>query len=112
MKHLEATSLYQYILCPLMFFYSKVARIRTPKPDASKMPANLFGTLFHEAMQLFYESKNSESNITKETLENALKNNGEALDSFINNAFNNNNVPDNTIIKKGCKRIHEKNSRI
>ena len=108
MKHLEATSLYQYILCPLMFFYSKVARIRTPKPDASKMPANLFGTLFHEAMQLFYESKNSKSNITKETLENALKNNGEALDSFINNAFNNNNVPDNTIIKKVVKEYMRK----
>lgn len=103
MKHLEATSLYQYIRCPLMFYFSKVARLRSPQPDASKMPANLFGTLFHEAVQLFYESKYEKPKITSEIIERALSNNGAELEIFIDKAFRQNNVPENAIIKKIVK---------
>lgn len=103
MKHLEATSLYRYICCPLMFYFSKVARISTPMPSPAKMPANLFGTLFHAAMQLFYEDKYAEPLITREMLEDSLERNAAALDVFIDNAFVSNKIPTNAIIKKVVK---------
>lgn len=100
MLSLEATSLYQYIRCPLMFYYSKVAGVRPPDPDASKTPANLFGTLFHKAMQLFYESECGEGLITAETLRRALKDGGAELEPFIRKAFADSGVPENAVIRK------------
>ena len=67
------------------------------------MPANLFGTLFHEAVQLFYESKYEKPKITSEIIERALSNNGAELEIFIDKAFRQNNVPENAIIKKIVK---------
>lgn len=55
LTRLEPTPLYMYVVCPLRFYYNKIAGLRAPNPDPDKMPANLFGTIFHEAVQLYYE---------------------------------------------------------
>ncbi len=99
LKRLEPTPLYMYVVCPLKFYYNKIAGLRAPNPDADKMPANLFGTIFHEAVQLYYEKKASH-HIERSTIENDL---GDKVHKYINKcvdeAFAVCKVPDNSVIR-------------
>lgn len=72
LETLEPTPMTKYIKCPLLFYYSKIASIREPLPRKDKMPANLFGTIFHAAMQYYYEGKESPV-ISPEIIDQDLK---------------------------------------
>lgn len=98
-KSLEATPLYMYVECPLKFYYNKVARLRAPKPDAEKMPQNLFGTIFHDSIQQYYENKPS-THIERSTIEQDLADKRLAyLLECVRRAFGDSNVADNSVIR-------------
>ncbi len=98
-KSLEATPLYMYVECPLRFYYNKVARLRAPKPDAEKMPQNLFGTIFHDSIQQYYENKPS-THIERSTIEQDLADKRLAyLSECVRRAFGDSNVADNSVIR-------------
>lgn len=99
LKRLEPTPLYMYVTCPLKFYYNKIAGLRAPDPNAEKMPANLFGTLFHEAIQLYYEEKPS-PHIERSTIENDLKDKTRAyINKCIGKAFEICRVPNNSVMR-------------
>lgn len=98
-KSLEATPLYMYVECPLKFYYNKVARLRTPVPDAGKMPPNLFGTIFHDSIQRYYENKPS-THIERSTIEQDLADKRLAcLSECVRKAFEDSKVEDNSVIR-------------
>ncbi len=98
-KSLEATPLYMYVECPLKFYYNKVARLRTPEPDAEKMPQNLFGTIFHDSIQRYYENKPS-THIERSTIEQDLADKRLAyLSECVEKAFEDSKVADNSVIR-------------
>lgn len=95
---IEPTPLYMFVECPLKFYYNKIAGLKAPMPDAEKMPANLFGTIFHEAMQLYYERKPS-SHIEHDTIAHDLSDKTyRYLDNCIGAAFEVVGVADNSVI--------------
>lgn len=95
---IEPTPLYMFVECPLKFYYSKVAGLKAPLPDAEKMPANLFGTIFHEAMQLYYERKPS-THIERGTIASDLSDKTyKYLDACIAAAFEATDTADNSVI--------------
>lgn len=95
---IEPTPLYMFVECPLEFYYSKVAGLKAPLPDAEKMPANLFGTIFHEAMQLYYERKPSE-HIERDTIVQDLSDKTyRCLDACIAAAFEATGTAENSVI--------------
>lgn len=97
-KRLEATPLYMYVECPLKFYYNKVACLCTPMPDPEKMPSNLFGTIFHDSIQKYYEDK-PDKHIERSTIEQDLADKKYTyLSACIKKAFNESNVRDNSII--------------
>ena len=54
-KVLSPTAINSYLKCPLLFYYRYVAKIRIPdKPEDGITPA-LFGIIFHDSAQLFYD---------------------------------------------------------
>ncbi len=99
LTRLEPTPLYMYVVCPLKFYYNKIAGLRAPNPDPDKMPANLFGTIFHEAVQLYYEKKAS-PHIERSTIENDLNDKlHKNLNNCVDEAFKVCKVPDNSVIR-------------
>ena len=98
-KSLEATPLYMYVECPLKLYYNKVARLRPPEPDAGKMPQNLFGTIFHDSIQRYYENKPS-THIERSTIEQDLADKRLAyLSECVRKAFEDSKVADNSVIR-------------
>lgn len=98
-KSLEATPLYMYVECPLKFYYNKVARLRAPEPDAEKMPQNLFGTIFHDSIQRYYENKPS-AHIESSTIEQDLSDKKFAhLSECVRKAFEDSKVEDNSVMR-------------
>ena len=60
-----------HLVFALKFYYNKVACLRTPMPDPEKMPSNLFGTIFHDSIQKYYEDK-PDKHIERSTIEQDL----------------------------------------
>ena len=52
---LSPTSLFKYVECPLKFYLSVVARLRTSDELEDKIDALTFGNILHEAMQELYD---------------------------------------------------------
>lgn len=98
-KKLEPTPLSTYLECPLKFYYSKVARLRPPEPDADEMPSNLFGTLLHETMQIYYDSLPSSIVISQMLRPDLADKARRRLNSCIDKAFEVCHVNENSIIR-------------
>ena len=64
---LSPTALFRYIECPLKFYLSSVAHLRTPDEVSDTIDALMFGNILHETMQELYtpliEISNPESQI-------------------------------------------------
>ncbi|MFR9620193.1 MAG: PD-(D/E)XK nuclease family protein [Rikenellaceae bacterium] len=56
LKKLSPTALCQYVACPMRFYFSAVAGIRTRDEElVEQVDAPMFGTILHDAMQYLYE---------------------------------------------------------
>ena len=53
-KYLSPTSINRYIECPLRFYYQDVAQIRIPSRPQDGIDNALFGTIFHDTCEFFY----------------------------------------------------------
>ncbi|MDL2320055.1 PD-(D/E)XK nuclease family protein [Alistipes sp. OttesenSCG-928-B03] len=53
-RRLSPTSLYNYVRCPLKFYFHSVARLETENRIAEEIDAPVFGTILHRAMELLY----------------------------------------------------------
>lgn len=98
-KNLEPSPLDLFVQCPLKFYYNKVARLSGPNPDPEKMPSNLFGTIFHEAIRAYYENKPT-THIERSTIEQDLADKRyPVLHKCIDEAFTICKIPENSIIR-------------
>lgn len=112
---LEATPLYMYTECPLKFYYNKVCSLRAPLPRDEKMPPHLFGTIFHDAMQHYYQDKPSthiETSTIRQDLDDAAS---VYLGKCIRTAFAESEAGENEIIRgiilKYMRRMLEYDAR-
>ncbi|MBQ0019154.1 MAG: PD-(D/E)XK nuclease family protein [Bacteroidales bacterium] len=79
---LSPTAINTYTACPLKFYYKYIANIKTPDNIEDGITPALFGTIFHDAAQLFYQHLQNTSsqqadkpvNITADMLGEALQN--------------------------------------
>ncbi len=54
-KVLSPTAINSYLKCPLLFYYRYVAKIRIPDKPEDGITPPLFGIIFHDSAQLFYD---------------------------------------------------------
>ena len=89
-RKLSASSLNDYIDCPLKFYFAHVEKIASEDKVLEDLDASVFGTIFHEVMQKLYERKIGEV-ITKETLKEMRADTGRIeeimLKSFASNYY-------------------------
>ncbi len=84
---LSPSALNTYLDCPLMFYYRYVAGLRKPDEISTEIDSALFGTIFHRAAELAYQSLTSNGKeVRKEDLESLLKDTPR-LQSHVNQAF-------------------------
>lgn len=57
--YLSPSAISQYLACPRRFYYEKIAHLRTDDPDTLLLAPNEVGSLIHNAIRLFYESKDN-----------------------------------------------------
>ncbi len=65
-KNLSATSLSDYIQCPLKFFYKHIQDIKDLDDDESILSPAKFGTILHNTMEEIYEKISSSSSLINE----------------------------------------------
>lgn len=82
---LSATSLKEYVACPLQFYFARVERLRESDDISDEVGNNQFGDILHAAMEYLYE-KALGKRITSDNLENLLTR-GHAIDDAIDRAF-------------------------
>ena len=70
-KHLSASGLQDYLVCPAKFYYASVCGLKEPEEVSESLEANDIGNVFHKAMQKLYETPSGE--VTREDLQAALK---------------------------------------
>ena len=56
MSYLSPTAINRYIKCPLIFFYNYVAGIKEPDPEEDEIDYRTFGTIYHNASEIIYET--------------------------------------------------------
>lgn len=56
-RSLSASSIKEYINCPLMFYFNKIERLRSSDDDLDFMDAGTFGTIVHDTLQHLYYPK-------------------------------------------------------
>lgn len=71
---LSPTSFFNFVQCPLKFYFHSVARLKAPREMGEGVDAPLFGELLHKAMELLYRDKT--------TLEAAVEGAVGALNDF------------------------------
>ncbi len=54
-RRLSPTALFQYIACPLRFYYKSLAHIRTEDELTEEVDSPMFGNILHDSMQRLYE---------------------------------------------------------
>ncbi len=64
-RTLSPTALYQYVACPLRFYFRSLARISVKEELSEEVDAPMFGTLLHVAMERLYNSIEGAKNMAK-----------------------------------------------
>lgn len=54
-RSISPSDINDYLSCPLVFYYKKVCHLHRPDPEAGQIPATVFGTLFHNSAESFYD---------------------------------------------------------
>lgn len=52
---ISPSAISDYLTCPLRYYFSRFANLRQPIVNDILLPANTFGSIFHDAMKLSYE---------------------------------------------------------
>jgi len=84
-KMLSASSINDYINCPLKFYFGRVLGLSEQDEMSEMMEANTFGSIFHEVMQDIYKPYKNEI-ITKVLLSEIIKNDYK-IESCLMSAF-------------------------
>ncbi len=95
-KSLSPSALNQYIKCPLLFYYQKVANLTMPDRPQDGIDAPHFGTLFHDTCDIFYKRLTKElgrRNIEYSDLEPYVKDPESRLAEFVGESFLKNGFP-------------------
>ncbi|MFI3306398.1 MAG: PD-(D/E)XK nuclease family protein [Rikenellaceae bacterium] len=53
-SQLSPTALFQYVACPLRFYFRSLARLKVSEELSEEVDAPMFGTILHDAMQILY----------------------------------------------------------
>ena len=53
-RTLSPTSFFNYVQCPLKFYFHSIARLRMEEEVSEEVEAPMFGTILHRAMELLY----------------------------------------------------------
>lgn len=53
-RSLSASSIKEYVNCPLMFYFNKIERLRASDDDVDFMDAGTFGSIVHDTLQHLY----------------------------------------------------------
>lgn len=69
---LSASSLKDYISCPLRFFYSKVQGLKKPEEISESMDPSVFGKVFHSVMEEIYHTGRITTSYLKSRLEHGV----------------------------------------
>lgn len=56
-RTLSPTSFFNYVQCPLKFYFRTVAGLRAPEEVTDEVGAPMFGTILHKAMELYYRGE-------------------------------------------------------
>lgn len=73
---LSASRLKDYIACPLCFYFSTIANIKSPNEIKETGEASLLGRIYHKAMELYYNQHTTPQSL-----------NPKQIESLVNNAF-------------------------
>lgn len=52
---LSPTALFQYVVCPLRFYFRSLAHVKIDEEISEEIDASMFGNILHNAMQYLYE---------------------------------------------------------
>ena len=84
---ISPSALNGYLDCPLRFYLKYVAGLQVPEEVSVEIDSATFGSIFHKAAEYIYNDLTTHGNlITKEVLENLLKDNIR-LEAYVDNAF-------------------------
>ncbi|MDY3732872.1 MAG: PD-(D/E)XK nuclease family protein, partial [Alloprevotella sp.] len=71
-ERLSPSSIINYMKCPQMFYFKHVAKIPEPQPPVQEVAPNVFGSVFHNAAELFYKDQGGRR-LTPDMLKRAAK---------------------------------------
>jgi len=101
---LSPSSLNQFIDCELRFYFSRVLRFRKPDDMPDAMPANRFGTLFHDAAFLYYDKEGLVGKPSGELKAHNLgvlnEKDNATLHKYVSKAFEQNHVAANIYVQE------------
>ncbi len=102
---LSPSAINQYMRCPMSFYFERIAGLSGPDSDSIE-DARTFGNVFHEAAQYIYNDiKDSQDQVTKEAIQ-ALLNDKEKLEGYIDKAFSHELFADKTPYYDGLQLIY------
>ena len=61
-KQLSPTSLYQYLECPLRFYFRSIAKLSQEEEITEEIDLPMFGTILHRTMEFLYKPLKEETN--------------------------------------------------
>lgn len=86
-KMLSPSALNSYINCPLQFYFMYVASMRPPKDLTEDIGNDIFGNIFHKAMEIIYRGyKDKSETITRCELEKLAKDT-RYIETVVDDAF-------------------------
>ena len=84
-KMLSASSINDYINCPLKFYFGRVMGLKEADEMSETMESSTFGNIYHQVMQQIYDEHKNKL-VTKDLLTEIMKNTYK-VDTFITQAF-------------------------
>ncbi len=64
-SRLSPTALFQYVSCPLRFYYKSIANIRIEDELSEEVDSPMFGNILHDSMQQLYEGLIGKDNVAE-----------------------------------------------
>ena len=71
---LSASRLKDYIACPLRFYFSTIAGIKSPNEIKETGESSLLGSIYHKAMELYYNQHSTPQYLNKQQIETLVYN--------------------------------------
>ena len=74
LNSLSASRLKDYIACPLRFYFSTIAGIKSPNEIKETGESSLLGSIYHKAMELYYNQHPTPQHLNKQQIETLVHN--------------------------------------